>query len=133
MRYRVEIVLLLGVLIFLLGANGCSCVNETIIVNETVNLGVGNYKVYPISCKNGNRLKIYISASTSGINFYLFDEENYNEWLNYSTYSYHYILAEGIKKLDQIYTIYADGLYYAVLYNPTESPIEVFITLGLIT
>lgn len=132
MRYRLQIMLLLGVLIFLLGANGCSCVNETIIVNETVNLEAGNYKAYPISCKNGNRLRIYINASISGINFYLFDETNYSEWSSYYTYSYHYILAEGIKKLDQIYTIYADGTYYAVLYNPTGSPIEVSVTLGLI-
>jgi hypothetical protein len=133
MRYGISTVLLLGMLIFLLGANGCSCVNETVIVNETVNLGAGGYKAYPISCKNGNRLRIFINASSSGINFYLFDEANYNDWITYHTYSYHYILAEGIKKLDQIYTIYADGTYYAVIYNPTGSTIEVAITLGLIT
>lgn len=132
MGYRLQVMLLLGTLIFLLGANGCTCISETILVNEVVSLGSGNHKAYPITCKNGNRLRIYINAS-SGINFYLFDETNYNEWATYQTYHYHYILAEGVKKLDEIYTIYSDGTYYAVIYNPTGVPVEVSITLGLIT
>lgn len=132
MKYRLQMMLLLGALIFLLGANGCTCVNETILVNETVDLVSGSHKAYSITCKNGNRLRIYINAN-SGINFYLFDETNYSDWVNYQTYQYHYILAEGIKKLDEIYTIYSDGTYYAVIYNPTGVPIEVSITLGLIT
>ncbi len=132
MRYRLQVMLLLGALIFLLGANGCTCINETILVNEVVNLSSGSHRAYPINCKNGNRLRIYINAN-SGINFYLFDETNYNEWATYQTYYYHYILAEGIRKLDEIYTIYSDGTYRTVIYNPTDASIEVSITLGLIT
>jgi len=85
------------------------------LINETFTVSAGSYKSYMESLNSGGILNIVLTA-TQDVQFYIFDEYNYNNWLNGQS-STAYIIIHDTSSFTRTFNIPYTQTYYIVIYN----------------